>query len=103
MIIASATCCAIVIIYGRSDHVFFHIGTGIYVACGAGLGEFSTLTVALFFGTLVPKRSISPISSRVVMVSKNCSQGFPLKFQGASFGTIKKFWGRFLNGSLTGS
>ena len=40
MIIASATCCAIVIINGRSDHVFFHIGTGIFLACGAGLGEY---------------------------------------------------------------
>ena len=42
MIIASAICCAIVIIYGRSDHVFFHMGPGIYLACGAGLGECST-------------------------------------------------------------
>ena len=49
MIIASATCCAIVIINGRSDHVFFHIGTGIFLACGAGLGECK---LSIFIATL---------------------------------------------------
>ena len=62
-----------------------------------------SLTVALFLGTLVPERSISSISSRVIMVFKNCPKGFPLKFQGASFGAIKFFWGKFFIGSLTGS
>ena len=61
------------------------------------------LTVALSLGTLVPERSISSISSRVIMVFKNCPQGLPLKFQGASFGAIKIFWGKFFIGSLTGS
>ena len=61
------------------------------------------LTVALLFGTLVPKRTISSISSRVVMVFKNCSQGLPLKFQVASFGAIEIFLGEFFIGSLTGS
>ena len=56
-----------------------------------------------FSGTLVQKRSISSISSRVVMVSKNCPQGLPLKFPGASFGAIKKFSGWFFIGSFTGS
>ena len=61
------------------------------------------LTVALLFGTLVPKRSISSISSRVGMVFKNGPQGFPLTFQGASFGAIKIFWVKFFIGSLAGS
>ena len=61
------------------------------------------LTVALFLGTLVPERSIPSISSRLIMVSKNCPQGLPLKFQGASFGAIKFFWGEIFIGSLTGS
>ena len=54
-------------------------------------------------GTLVPERSISSISSRLIMVFKNCPQGLPLKFQGASFGAIKFFWGEIFIGSLTGS
>ena len=37
------------------------------------------------------------------MVFKNCPQGLPLKFQGASFGAIKFFWGEIFIGSLTGS
>ena len=61
------------------------------------------LTVALSLGTLVPERSISSISTRVIMVLKNCPQGLPLKFQGASFGAIKFFWGKIFIGSLTGS
>ena len=61
------------------------------------------LTVALFLGTLVPERSIPSISSRLIMVFKNCPQGLPLKFQGASFGAIKFFWGEIFIGSLTGN
>ena len=61
------------------------------------------LTVALLFGTLVPKRSILSISPGVGIVFKNCPQGLPLKFQGASFGAIKFFWGKFFIGSLAGS
>ena len=34
---------------------------------------------------------------------ENCPQGLPLKFQGASFGAIKFFWGKIFIGSLTGS
>ena len=49
------------------------------------------------------KRSISSISTRVITVFKNCPQGLPLKFQGASFGAIKFFWGKIFTGSLTGS
>jgi len=60
------------------------------------------LTVALVFGTLVPKRSISSISSLVVMVFKNCPKRLPLKFQGASFGAIR-FFGSIFIGSLTGN
>ena len=37
------------------------------------------------------------------MVSKNCFQGLPLKFQGASFGTIIIFLSKFFIGSFTGS
>ena len=65
--------------------------------------DISRLTVALFLGTLVPERSISSIFSPVIMVFKNCPQGLPLKFQGASFGAIKFFWGKIFIGSLTGS
>ena len=65
--------------------------------------NFEILTVALSLGTLVPERSISSISTRVIMVLKNCPQGLPLKFQGASFGAIKFFWGKIFIGSLTGS
>ena len=36
-------------------------------------------------------------------VSKNCSQGLPLKFQGASFAAIKIFLDKFFIGSFTGS
>ena len=61
------------------------------------------LTVAFLFGTLVPKGSISSISSRVGVVFKNCPQGFPLKFQGVSFGAIKFFWVKFFIGNLAGS
>ena len=46
---------------------------------------------------------ISSISSGVGMVFKNCPQGLPLIFQGASFGAIKFFWGKFFIGSLAGS
>ena len=42
----------------------------------------------VFFGTLEQKWSISSIFSRVVF--KNCPQGVPLQFQGASFGAT--FW-----------
>ena len=61
------------------------------------------LTVALLFGTWVPKRSISSISSRVGMVFKNCPQRLPLKSQSASFGAIKFFRDKFFIGSLAGS
>ena len=62
----------------------------------------SVLTVALLFGTLVPKKSISSISSGVSMFFKNCPQGLPLKFEGASFGEIKIFLGKFFIESLAG-
>ena len=51
----------------------------------------------------MPKRSISSISSGVGTVFKNCPQGLPLKFQGASFGAIKNFRGIFFLGHLAGS
>ena len=37
------------------------------------------------------------------MVFKNFPQGIPLKFQGAPFGAIKIFTGKFFIGSLAGS
>ena len=61
------------------------------------------LTEALLFGTLVPKRSISSISSRMVKLVENCPQGLSIKFQDVSFGAIKIFLGKFFIGSLTGS
>ena len=58
-----------------------------------------SLTVTVLFGTLVPLESISPISSSVVMPANNCSREIPLKFQGASFGAIKVFLGKFFIGA----
>ena len=80
----------------RNEEIFQVVNKG-----GRSFEKF--IYTCAFSGTLVPKRSISSISSRVVMVSKNCPQGLPLKFPGASFGAVKKFSGWFFIGSFTGS
>ena len=55
----------------RNEEIFQVVNKG-----GRSFEKF--IYTCAFSGTLVPKRSISSISSRVVMVSKNYRQGLPL-------------------------
>ena len=57
------------------------------------------LTVASLFGNFLARGCFSLIASRMTIVSK----GLPLKFQYATFGSIKMSGNEIFTGSLTGS
>ena len=55
------------------------------------------------FGNFLPRGCFSLIASRMITVKKNNSQSLPLKFQYATFGSIKISGNEIFTGSLTGS
>ena len=61
------------------------------------------LTVALLFGNFLPKRLFFADSFSYDYRIKNYPQGLPLKFQNATFGSIKISGNEIFTGSLTGS